>query len=95
MTDWTVRGRGEHQQRVLELLSDGKPRTCRQIARELGDRTTGRVGQTIQSLYARGGPARLVAVSCRADLEPSRARRYVLTRRGRAAIREPRNSGRD
>lgn len=74
-------GKGPVQQQILRLLSDGRPRTCREIAVELGV-PTGNVAGRVVSMYRHGyyPDEELLTVVGTGEFN---ARTYTITDRGR------------
>lgn len=77
-------GKGPAQQRILRLLADGKPRTCREIAIEL-DMAPVNAANRVMSMYHFGfTPAEeLVTV---VGVGALKARTYTITDLGRKLL---------
>lgn len=85
----STRGKGPNQQKILKLISDGKPRTCREIAQELG-MDSARVHQKVQQLHSRADGHSPYAMKSLMDpngeIGELKARKWVITEAGRKVI---------
>lgn len=78
-----ARGKGEVQQRILRYLSDGKPKTCREIGKALGI-TPARIASKMQYLWLWGWNPKNSLV---APVDPDeRPRRFKITKVGRTYL---------